>query len=129
MHFWRLSIAETLNNCIDDVQISLSLKSASVELASSNRIECSGSTPTRQQDERPRKDGLLGWRCERSLQSWGCLLRGDKGLVNSDVTREGGTGTCPDVADLGYADVPIVEAWAELPVWPRCVSSSVEEGF
>ncbi|KAB8205075.1 hypothetical protein BDV34DRAFT_235393 [Aspergillus parasiticus] len=44
--------------------------------------------------------------------------------VNSDVTREGGTGTCPDVADLGYADVPIVEAWAELPVWPRCVSSS-----
>ncbi|OGM40098.1 hypothetical protein ABOM_011397 [Aspergillus bombycis] len=59
----------------------------------------------------------------------GCLLRGDKGLVNIDVTHEGGTGTCPDVVDLGYSDVPIVEAWAELPVWPEHVSSSVEEGF
>lgn len=59
----------------------------------------------------------------------GCLLRGEKGLFNSDVTREGGTGTCPDVADLGYADVPIVEAWAVLPVLPGRVSLSIEKGF
>ena len=45
------------------------------------------------------------------------------------MTHEGGTGTCPDVVDLGYSDVPIVEAWTELSVWPDRVSPSVEGGF
>ncbi|RAQ41586.1 hypothetical protein AFGD_001373 [Aspergillus flavus] len=76
-----------------------------------------------------REMGYWGGNVNGLSNHGGCLLRGDRGLVNSDVTREGGTGTCPDVADLGYADVPIVEAWAGLPVWPGRVSSSVEEGF
>ncbi|KAE8372970.1 hypothetical protein BDV26DRAFT_79704 [Aspergillus bertholletiae] len=80
-------------SCIDDVQISLSLKPASFESRTSCFLHTESSVlaPLQLGSKMNvlEEMGCRGWRCEGPSNHGGCLLRGDKGLVNRDVIREG----------------------------------------